>query len=98
MPAPRIDAHQHFWNLNKVAYPWLVPEYGPIYRTFEAPELEPQLKAAGVDKTVIVQSMDSYEDTDYMLDTAAHFAWVAGIVCCTPVLKPDDTARKLEQH
>jgi L-fuconolactonase len=93
-----IDTHQHFWNLDKVAYPWLVPEYGPIYRTFEAPELEPQLKAAGVDKTVIVQSMDSYEDTDYMLDTAAHFSWVAGIVGWTPLLKPDETARKLEHH
>lgn len=93
-----IDTHQHFWNLDKVAYPWLVPEYGPIYRTFEAPELEPQLKAAGVDKTVIVQSMDSYEDTDYMLDTAAHFSWVAGIVGWVPLLKPDETARKLEHH
>lgn len=93
-----IDTHQHFWNLDKVSYPWLVPEYGPIYRTFEAPELEPQLRAAGVDKTVIVQSMDSYEDTDYMLDTAAQYDWVAGIVGWVPLLNPDETARKLENH
>lgn len=93
-----VDSHQHFWNLQKVAYPWLVPEYGPIYRTFEAPELEPQLRAAGVDKTVIVQSMDSYEDTDYMLDTAAHFGWVAGIVGWVPLLRPDEAARRLEHH
>lgn len=93
-----IDTHQHFWNLDKVSYPWLVPEYGPIYRTFEAPELEPQLKAAGVDKTVIVQSMDSYEDTAYMFDTAAKFAWVGGIVGWVPLLRPDETARKLEEH
>jgi L-fuconolactonase len=93
-----IDTHQHFWNLDKVAYPWLVPEYGLIYRTFEAPELEPQLKAVGVDKTVIVQSMDSYEDTDYMFDTAAHFDWVAGIVGWVPLLRPDEAARKLEEH
>lgn len=93
-----IDTHQHFWNLQKVAYPWLVPEYGPIYNNFEAPDLEPQLRAAGVDRTVIVQSMDSYEDTDYMLDTAAHNKWVAGIVGWVPLLRPDETARKLEHH
>jgi L-fuconolactonase len=93
-----IDTHQHFWNLDKVAYPWLVPEYGPIYRTFEAPELESQLQAAGVDHTVIVQSMDSYEDTAYMFETAAHYSWVAGIVGWVPLLRPDETARKLEEH
>ncbi len=93
-----IDTHQHFWNLDKVEYPWLVPEYGPIYRTFEAAELEPQLQAAGVEHTVVVQSMDSYEDTAYMFETAAHFDWVAGIVGWLPLLRPDETARKLADH
>ena len=22
-----IDTHQHLWNLDRVAYPWLVPAY-----------------------------------------------------------------------
>jgi L-fuconolactonase len=92
----RIDAHQHFWNLEKVEYPWLVPTFGPIYRTIEAAELEPLLKANGIDKTVIVQAMDSYEDTDYMLETAAQFGWVAGIVGWVPLNKPDEAAKKLE--
>ena len=39
----RVDTHQHFWNLDKVAYPWLAPAYGPIYRTYDAAELAPQL-------------------------------------------------------
>lgn len=93
-----IDTHQHFWNLDKVAYPWLVPEYGPIYRTFEAPELAPQLEAAGVDQTVLVQSMDSYEDTRYMLETAATFPWIGGVVGWVPLDKPDEAARSLEAY
>ena len=24
-----VDSHQHFWDLDKVEYSWLVPEYGP---------------------------------------------------------------------
>lgn len=94
----RIDTHQHFWNLDQVAYPWLVPEFGPIYRTFEAPELEPQLKASNIDHTVIVQAMDSYADTDYMLDVAANYDWVAGVVGWVPLLDPAETARKLEEY
>jgi len=42
-----VDGHQHFWDLERVAYPWLIPAYGPIYRSFHPAELEPQLRAAG---------------------------------------------------
>ncbi|MCD9021664.1 amidohydrolase family protein [Cohnella silvisoli] len=94
----RVDAHQHLWNLDIVKYPWLVPEYGPIYRTFEADELEPLLAASGVEKTVIVQAMDSYEDTDYMLETASRYDWIAGVVGWVPLNKPDEAARKLELY
>ncbi|MFC0333603.1 amidohydrolase family protein [Paenibacillus sepulcri] len=95
---PRIDAHQHFWNLEKVAYPWLTAGFGPIYRTIEAPELEPLLRENGIDRTVIVQAMDSYEDTDYMLETAAQYDWVAGVVGWVPLNKPDEAARRLELY
>ena len=92
----KIDTHQHYWKLSEVEYPWLIPAYGPIYRTFEAPELEPQLKAAGIDKTVLVQSMDSYEDSAYMLDAAAEFPWIGGVVGWVPLLRPDEASKKLE--
>ncbi|WP_256761879.1 amidohydrolase [Cohnella sp. WQ 127256] len=94
----KIDAHQHFWNLDKVEYPWLVPSYGSIYRTIEADELEPQIKAAGIDKTVIVQAMNSYADTDYMLETGAKFDWVGGVVGWVPLDNPDEAAKKLEEY
>lgn len=94
----KVDSHQHFWNLEQVNYPWLVPSYGPIYRTFEAPELEPLLQAAGIDKTVIVQAMNSYEDTDYMLQTAAAFDWVGGVVGWVPLDRPEEAAARLETY
>lgn len=94
----KIDTHQHFWNLERVAYPWLNSSYGPIYRTFEASELIPQLKAAGIDKTVIVQSMNSYADTDYMLETAAANDWVAGVVGWVPLYNSVEAGRKLEEY
>ena len=94
----KIDAHQHVWNLEKVDYPWLGPSSGPIYRTIEAPELEPLLQKTGVDKTIIVQAMNSYEDTDYMLETAAAHDWVAGVVGWVPLQRPKEAAEKLEMY
>ncbi|MCY4525789.1 MAG: amidohydrolase family protein [Anaerolineaceae bacterium] len=93
----KLDTHQHFWHLDKVDYPWLVPAYGPIHANFEAPDLEPQLDEVGMHKTVIVQAADSYEDTDYMLATAAANDWVAGVVGWLPLLDPAEMARKIDE-
>ncbi|MCC3375927.1 amidohydrolase [Cohnella sp. REN36] len=93
-----IDAHQHVWNLETCSYPWLVPDLGPIYRTFEAPELEPVLKKLGVDKTVLIQAMDSYEDTDYMLETAVCCSWIGGVVGWVPLDRPEEAALRLERY
>jgi len=93
----KLDTHQHFWHLEKVAYPWLSPDYGPIYANFEAPDLAPQLADVGMHKTVIVQAANSYEDSDYMLATAAANDWVAGVVGWLPLLDPDEMARKLDE-
>ena len=94
-----IDTHQHFWNLDKVEYFWLTPEAGPVlYRNIEPPELEPLLKKAGVDKTVIVQSGHTYDDNAYMLEAAEKYDWVAGVVGWVPLYDPDEAGKKLEEY
>ena len=93
----RVDAHQHFWNLQLVDYPWLRPEHGPIYRTIEPAELEPQLRAAGIDKTVLVQSANSAEDTDYMLRQAEQYEWIGGVVGWVPLLEPKEAEQRLKR-
>ncbi|GAB2950163.1 amidohydrolase family protein [Nonomuraea fastidiosa] len=93
-----IDAHQHFWNLETGSYPWLTPESGPIFRTFEPPELLPQLTAAGVDRTVLVQAMDSYEDTGAMLAQADAYDVIGAVVGWVPLLRPEEAAEALERY
>ncbi len=92
----KVDAHQHFWNLSEVDYPWLVPQYGPIYDTFTPEQLEPQLKEAGVDKTVLVQSANSYEDTASMLVKADYNDWIGAVVGWVNLLDPDETNKHLD--
>ncbi len=92
---PIIDCHQHLWDLSKVEYSWLVPAYGPLYRTYLASELAPQLQEAGVAATVVVQSANSFEDTVYMLDQADAFPWMIGVVGWMPLLDPEATNKAI---
>ncbi|AFC30673.1 hypothetical protein PM3016_3864 [Paenibacillus mucilaginosus 3016] len=93
----RIDAHQHFWNLEKQEYPWLNPSHGPLYRTYEPEELAPLLKAAGVEKTVLVQAANSHEDTEYMLGLGAKHDWIGGVVGWVKLDDPLEAGRRLER-
>ena len=97
MTIPIIDCHQHLWDLSKVEYAWLVPAYGPLYRTYLATELEPQMAEAGVSATILVQSANSYADTVYMLDQADVYPWMIGVVGWTDLLDPADTAKAIER-
>lgn len=94
----KVDTHQHFWNLSEVEYSWLVPAYGPIYDTFEPKHLEKQVKAAGIDKTVLVQSANSYEDTASMLVHADYNEWIGAVVGWVDLLNPDATNQRLEMY
>lgn len=94
----KVDTHQHFWNLSEAEYTWLVPAYGPIYATFEPHDLEPQLKAAGIDKTVLVQSADSYEDTASMLVHADYNDWIGAVIGWVNLLDPDETNQRIEMY
>ncbi len=91
-----IDAHQHFWNLEKVAYPWLKPEHGVLNRTFTPEELESQLLAAGISGTVLVQAANGFEDTRSMLEQADQFSWIKAVVGWLPLTEPEIAARALE--
>ena len=94
--ATKVDTHQHFWNLDLVEYSWLIPAYGPLYRTYGPHELEPQLQAAGIDKTVLVQSANSYADTNYMLTQAYKFEWIGAVIGWVPLWNPREAAHMLD--
>jgi L-fuconolactonase len=92
-----IDTHLHFWNLEQVEYPWLSDVYGPLFRTYELDEVEPQLRGCGIDAAVLVQSANSYEDTQGMLAAARTYAFVAGVVGWVPLTDPDEAASGLDR-
>lgn len=96
--AIKVDTHQHFWNLDLVEYSWLVPAYGPLYRTYGPQELQPQLEAAGIDYTVLVQSANSFADTNYMLQQADKYDWIGAVIGWVPLWNPREAEHMLDDR
>ena len=94
----KVDSHQHFWNLSEVEYSWLVPAYGPIYATFGPGDLAPQLKQAGIDRTVLVQSANSYEDTASMLVHSDVHDWIGAVIGWVNLLDPAETEKRISMY
>lgn len=96
MTFPVIDAHQHVWDPARARYPWLGPEHGEINRAMSLDMVEADLDAAGIDRTILVQSADNVDDTVVMREAAAADPRVAGIVGFVPLDDPAQTAAVLE--
>ena len=91
-----IDGHQHFWDPGRVPLPWLKREHDAIARPFEPDDLAPQLAAANVMATILVQSACSDEDTALMFEHARRHEWIAGVVAWLPLRDPDRAAARLD--
>jgi L-fuconolactonase len=85
-----IDSHQHLWVMSEREYSWIEPSYGPLFDDFTPERLAPEIPASGVTSSVLVQAADSYEDTFYMLDVAAHSDFVVGVVAWVPFDRPKE--------
>ena len=75
-----IDAHQHYWRLNRGDYDWLTPQLGPLYRDFEPPDLADYLKFCGIGATILVQAAATEAETRHLIALAKQHASIAGIV------------------
>jgi L-fuconolactonase len=76
----RIDGHQHFWQLATRVGDWPPPELAAIHRDFMPDNLAPLLAEGGIDGTILVQSLPSLADTEFMLGLAAHHSFILGVV------------------
>ncbi|MFF7450229.1 MULTISPECIES: amidohydrolase family protein [unclassified Streptomyces] len=83
-----VDAHHHVWDLSVRDQDW-IPEGSPIRRDFTVADLAPEAAAAGVDRTVLVQTVTVAEETPEFLALAAGHDLVAGVVGWTDLTRPD---------
>lgn len=76
----RIDAHQHFWKFHPVKDAWLTDEMEILKQNFMPQDLQPILKKNGVEGCIAVQSDQSLIETRFLLDLAADFSFIQGVV------------------
>ena len=75
----RIDAHHHVWDLDVRDQPWTA-ELPALRRSFEIDDLAPELASAGIDATVVVQTITTPDETPELLAMAAASPLIAGVV------------------
>jgi L-fucono-1,5-lactonase len=75
-----IDAHQHFWELDRLHYDWPTPDLEAICRDFGPEDLKPHLDACAIDAAVIVQAHHSVEEAQWLLSLTDEHDWLVGVV------------------
>lgn len=76
----RIDAHQHFWDLDRFTYAWMPPAPSRLRRNFLPEDLAPILAEHRFDGTVLVQAHTHIDETRWFLQLAGQYAFIKGVV------------------
>lgn len=92
-----IDSHLHLWRPSAGGYGWLRPEHGVLNDDHGPEDIAPVLARLGVDHVVLVQADDTVADTQFMVDVAAAWPVVAGVVGWVQLDAPTVAAAQLEQ-
>lgn len=91
MTTPKIDAHQHFWQLSKpFDYRWLDdPKLARIRRDFLPEDLKPHLEARGIAGSIFVQTQHDLAENLWVLEMARHHDFLKGVVGWVDLASPD---------
>jgi L-fuconolactonase len=84
----KIDAHQHFWKYSAAEYGWIDDHVSVIRRDFLPPDLESEIRSAGIDGVVSVQARQTLQETLWLLTLAAQIDFIKGVVGWVPLTEP----------
>ena len=93
VPAPRIDAHQHFWKYQRSEYGWIDDSMPGLRRDFMPDDVQRDMSRAGFTAAVAVQARQTIEETESLLALAGANAFIAGVVGWVDLQSPDVRAQ-----
>ncbi|MCV4232860.1 amidohydrolase family protein [Virgibacillus sp. LDC1] len=85
----RLDAHQHYWLIERGDYEWITPEVPELYRNFLPSDLKPHLDSHQLDGSITVQAAPTVEETDYLLSLADRDSSIVGVVGWIDLFDPE---------
>ena len=84
----RIDSHQHFWDLDRLSYPWMPPAPSPLLRNFLPRNLKPALDRNRFDGSITVQATTQPEEAAWLLNLAEENEFILGVVAWVDLTSP----------
>lgn len=84
----RIDAHQHFWDLDRFPYPWMPSSPSPLRRNYLPEDLQPILERNRFDGSVVVQATTFAEEAKWLLQLADKNPMILGVVAWVELTDP----------
>lgn len=87
--ADRIDAHHHFWRYSPGTHGWIDDSMALLKRDFLPLDLEPLLRANGLDGCVVVQTQTTLAEAEWLLSLADEHDFIRGVVGWVDLLSPD---------
>ena len=81
----KIDAHHHFWKYSAAEYGWIDDAMSVIRRDFLPPDLEKEIREAGIDGVVSVQARQTLKETRWLLSMAAQNNFIKGVIGRVPL-------------
>lgn len=75
-----IDTHQHFWKYNSSNHSWINDDMAKIRRDFLPSDLKPILKANNVDACIAIQTDQTDEETNFLIEFSSDYSFIAGVV------------------
>ncbi|MCE7070838.1 amidohydrolase family protein [Dyadobacter sp. CY327] len=76
----KIDSHLHFWHYHPVKDAWITDEMSVIKNDFLPADLLPLLEQQGITGGVAVQADQSEKETHFLMDLAAEYDFIKGVV------------------
>jgi L-fuconolactonase len=85
-----IDAHQHYWQLQRFTYAWHKQVNRPeMNRDYLPADILPEMQAAGIQYCVLIEADNSLAETTWMLELARQSPHIAGVVGWVDLAAPD---------
>ena len=92
-----IDCHHHFWWTARRPHHFPPSFGGKLDRDFTPETLIPELRRAKIDGTILVQSLNDFEETLEYIELAHQYDIVRGVVAWVPMEDPVACAKALEE-
>ena len=84
-----IDAHVHFWDMNRKDDILIVRREPSLARQAMPDDLRPLIADAGISGVVAIQSAPDVGETDHLIEVSANMAEVRGVVGWVDLVAPD---------